>query len=87
MKEIKNSGSISVLYQGAAPFLVTYCTFVSIQFTLYEETMKYYKEKVYKNDKELFEQNKFVPNLIGSFVGGAVGSGVTNALDVITINK
>lgn len=47
-KEIKE-GSVAALYKGSLPFLVTYCLFVSVQFTIYETLMKlfktYYKEE------------------------------------------
>ena len=41
-KEI-SEGSILSLYRGSFPFLVTYCFFVSIQFTIYEFIIKHYK--------------------------------------------
>ena len=41
-KEI-NEGSVFSLYKGSFPFLVTYCLFVSVQFTIYETLMKFFK--------------------------------------------
>ena len=37
-KEIRNNGFMS-LYTGASPFLLTYTTFISLQFTIYEFMM------------------------------------------------
>lgn len=36
---------------------------------------------------EKFQENEFKNNLIASTLGGAIGSGLTNCLDVITVNK
>jgi len=36
---------------------------------------------------ENFKDHEFYSNMKASLIGGAVGSGVTNCLDVITINK
>ena len=42
-KEIKNNGFLS-LYTGSFPFLITYVTFISLQFTIYEAVMDKYKK-------------------------------------------
>ena len=42
-KEI-SEGSIFSLYRGSLPFLITYCMSVSVQFTIYESLMKYFKQ-------------------------------------------
>jgi hypothetical protein len=42
--EITANG-ISSLYQGAFPFLVTYVSFVAIQFSIYEGYMNHFKKK------------------------------------------
>jgi hypothetical protein len=86
-KEISDAKSIMPLYRGALPFLMTYCIFISIQFTIYEYIMRHFKEVVYRGDSKKFEDNKFNVNLFAACLAGAVGSGVTNSLDVITINK
>ena len=44
-KEIKSNG-VTSLYQGAFPFLVTYVTFIALQFTIYEECMHHFKKKL-----------------------------------------
>ena len=81
-KEIKN-GSILSLYQGSLPFLVTYCLCVSLQFTIYEYIMEFYRKKL----GEGFKDKEFWINNFASAAGGAIGSGLTNAFDVVTINK
>ena len=82
MKEIKE-GSVLALYRGATPFLVTYCLCVSIQFTIFESMMAHFKRR-YGTD---FEKKEVTLNMTAAFLGGAVGSGLTNAFDVLTINK
>lgn len=52
-KEIMNNGILS-LYTGAFPFLLTYASFVCIQFTLYEYIMGHYKKKL--GEKEFKEK-------------------------------
>jgi hypothetical protein len=71
------------LYKGSLPFLITHCLFVSFQFTIYEYILKAYK-RVYGED---YEKKEFQANVVASFMGGAIGSAVTNSLDVLTINK
>ena len=46
--------------------------------------MKFYKTKY---SPEEYEQKEFQANLYASFLGGAVGSALTNCFDVLTINK
>ena len=82
-KEIKE-GSIFALYRGSLPFLVTYCLFVSVQFTIYEYTMAFFK-KYYGSEQ--FKQKEFHINMWAAFLGGAIGSAITNSFDVLTINK
>jgi hypothetical protein len=61
--------------------LVCYCLTVSLQFTIYEYLMKMAKVK-YGED---YDKHQFNVNLFASFMAGAIGSGVTNGLDVLTI--
>ena len=56
---------------------------VSLQFTIYEYIMKMSKIKYGEN----FKEHEFRVNMLASFLGGAIGSGLTNCFDVITINK
>ena len=83
-KEIKE-GSIQALYRGSLPFLVTYCLCVSVQFTIYEYMMKFFK--TYYSGEGEFQKREFRINMLAAFLGGAIGSGITNAFDVLTINK
>lgn len=44
--------------------------------------------KLYKTiHGENYEKKEFEANVVASFMGGAIGSAVTNSLDVLTINK
>ncbi len=45
--------------------------------------MNFYKVKYGEN----FKEKELQVNMLASFLGGAIGSGLTNGLDVITINK
>lgn len=81
-KEI-SQGSIFSLYRGSLPFLVTHCLFVSFQFTIYEYVIKLYKT-MYGDE---YAAKEIHANMMASFLGGAIGSAVTNGLDVLTINK
>lgn len=45
--------------------------------------MKFYKLKHGEN----FAEKEFKVNMLASFLGGAIGSALTNAFDVVTINK
>lgn len=54
-----------------------------MQFTIYERIVKAYKARY----GESYAEKEFQANMVASFMGGAVGSAVTNGLDVLTINK
>jgi len=82
-KEIREN-SVFGLYRGALPFLVTYCITVSIQFTIYEYAMLYYKNKY---TPEEFELKEVYCNMIASTWAGAIASAMTNCLEVVTVNK
>lgn len=46
--------------------------------------------KIFKNryeDQEELAKHEFKWNFLASFLGGAIGSGLTNGLDVLTINR
>ena len=82
-KEIKNNGFFS-LYQGAFPFLLTYVTFVSLQFTIYESMMSGFKRKF---GKESVNENKILYTLPCGLIAGCLAAAVTNPLECITVNK
>jgi hypothetical protein len=84
-KEI-TEGSIFSLYRGALPFVVTYCMSVSIEFTIYESVMKYFKLKYSKEEGE-FEKKELQINMLAGFLTGKISSGLTNSFDRVTINK
>ena len=44
-KTIRNTGFRS-LYVGSVPQMVTYCSFVAIQYTIYEKLMDYFKSTI-----------------------------------------
>ena len=81
-KEIKQ-GSILSLYRGSLPFLTTYTLCVSLQFTIYEKIIAHYKEKY----AEHYHTKEKEANIIASLLAGAISSGLTNSLEVLTINK
>ena len=54
-----------------------------MQFSIYEKIINIYK----KLHGENYESKEFEANIVASFMGGAIGSAVTNSLDVLTINK
>ena len=83
-KEIKTNG-VGALYQGALPFLATYCAFVSLQFTIYEKTIEYYKKK-YGTGKE-WEEREFYLNMKAGLLAGASAAAVTNGLEAVTVAK
>jgi len=56
---------------------------VSLQFTIYEYIIKFFKNH-YKDD---YSSKEIQSNIVASFLGGAIGSGLTNAFEVLTINK
>ena len=43
--EIKTNG-VRSLYIGISPFLVTYCSFVALQFSIYEKILDYKKKQL-----------------------------------------
>ena len=49
--------------------------------------MNYYKETKYKGDLEKYHKNKAYISVWASLLAGSIGSAITNAFDVITINK
>ena len=69
---------------GSLPFLVTYTTFLSSQFTIYEYLMRHFKIKYGSNT---FKQREMQLNVASSFVAGAVAAAITNPLECITVNK
>ncbi len=81
-KEVKENGVLS-LYRGGAPFLIMFATTISLQFTVYESYIKYVKEKYMES-----WMNREVLHIINaSFLAGAIGSGVTNWLEVLVVTK
>jgi hypothetical protein len=84
-KEI-TEGIIFSLYRGGLPFVVTYCMCVSIQFTIYESVMKYFKLKYSKEEGEL-EKKELQINMLAGFLAGAISSGLTNSFEMVIINK
>uniref|UniRef100_A0A7S3CRB4 Mitochondrial carrier protein n=1 Tax=Strombidium rassoulzadegani TaxID=1082188 RepID=A0A7S3CRB4_9SPIT len=82
-KEIRNNGVLS-LYQGALPFLLTYSTFVGLQFTIYERMTKYYKS-LYSEQE--FKDREMSVNFKCGLVAGSIAAGITNPLECLTVNK
>lgn len=84
-KEIREGG-ITALYRGSVPFLATYCMFVSTQFTIYEYMMAHFKSG-YVGQEEEYKKKETQYNIMSGFLAGAIGAGITNSFDVVTINK
>ena len=82
-KEIKTNG-VGSLYQGATPFLITYCAFISLQFTIYESMMSHFKRSM---TKEKFADQELSVNCLSGFVAGVVAAAATNALEAVTVAK
>ena len=82
-KEIRTNGFLG-LYQGAFPFLVTYCSYIAIQFTIYERFMKIWRHKL---GEEKFKQKEMQINFAGGLIAGSIAAGLTNPLECITVNK
>jgi hypothetical protein len=61
---------------------MTYTCMVSIQFMVYESSMKEFKRK-FAN----FEQKELYYNFFASFMAGFFASGLTNSLEVLTVKK
>ena len=79
-----NTNGITSLYQGAFPFLVTYISFICIQFSIYEGYMNHFKQK---HGEEKFMEKEMFYNFWGSLVAGVVAAAVTNPLECITVNN
>ena len=82
-KEITKNGPRS-LYEGAAPFLVTYTSFIALQFSIYERILKGFKDH-YGKDK--FLQSEFSINCFAGGMAGGLASAVTNPLESITVAR
>ena len=82
-KEAKTNG-VKSLYQGALPFLGTYCAFVALQFTIYEKMVTYFKHSL---DAETYARREIPVTCFSGFCGGVIGAAMTNALEAITVAK
>ena len=67
-KEISKNGVLS-LYRGALPFLATYTCTVSIQFTVYELLIAFFKQRDIK-----FSQRELAYIVLASFAAGGISS-------------
>jgi len=72
------------LYEGAMPFLATYCIAFGLQFTIYEKTMDFFKAYY---DAENFKKRELPINTFAGFLGGVIGAGMTNAFECVTVAK
>lgn len=81
-KEIKENGLFS-LYKGGTPFLIMFATTISLQFTVYESYIKYIKDR----HMESWVKRELSHIVLASFLAGAIGSGVTNGLEVLVVTK
>ena len=78
-----NQNGISGLYKGSFPFFITYTSFVTIQFPLYENFMHYFKKK---QSKEEYQRNETKLSILASCIAGGVAAALTNPFECITVN-
>jgi len=69
-KEIKKNG-LPALYNGVGPFLLTYCSFVALQFTIYEKIISYFKRTL---DEKTYQERELPITCMSGFLGGVIGS-------------
>lgn len=81
-KEITENG-IRSLYKGSSPFLLMYSTMISVQFMVYESYIKFIKDRSVDN----FYKNELLHIVTASFLSGAIGSALTNGLEVVVVTK
>jgi hypothetical protein len=64
--------------------MATYCSFVALQFTIYEKTMGYFRRTMTAKE---FHDSEIKVNCLAGFLGGSIGALLTNALESITVAK
>jgi len=64
--------------------MLTWCTYICIEFTIYETLMEYLKNK--HGEKE-FKKREMLYNLLSGVVGGCLAAAITNPLECITVNQ
>jgi hypothetical protein len=63
---------------------LTYCSFTSIQFPIYECTVEAYKKKY---GQEVYQQKELSVNCMAGFLAGAFGGAFTNGFEAVTVAK
>ena len=81
--EIRTNGLPS-LYIGITPFLITYCSFIAMQFSIYEKIIDYKKKQM---GMDAFRENELLINCRAGFVAGSLAAGITNSFESITVAK
>ena len=82
-KEIRNNG-FSSLYIGISPFLMTYCSFIAIQFAIYEKIIDIEKKR---KGMDKYRQDELMVNCYAGFFAGCIAAALTNSLEAITVAK
>ena len=82
-KEIRKNG-VGALYDGVGPYLLTYCTFIALQFSIYERVLKMGRDRL---TKEEYLRREFGINCFAGGLAGGVAAGFTNALEAITVAR
>jgi hypothetical protein len=72
------------LYEGATPFLITYTTFIPLQFTIYESCLKYFKNR---RTAEEFENQEVRINCFAGGIAGGIASALTNSFESVTVAR
>lgn len=91
-KEGNSSWKLSNLYRGFGLFSLTFITFMTLEFSIYETIMMYLAgKKRSKNDHDLLFEHKEDKHpthiLFASAIAGAVGGLLTNPLEFLMVNK
>ena len=82
-QEAKKNG-VRSLYNGALPFLGTYCAFVALQFTIYEKTVSYFKQTL---EEPIYKRREIPITCFAGLMGGVIGAALTNGLEAVTVAK
>jgi hypothetical protein len=61
--------------------LITYCSFVAMQFSIYEKILDYKKKQM---GMEKFRESELKINCFAGFVAGSVAAAITNSFESIT---
>lgn len=64
--------------------MITYCSFVAMQFSIYEKILDHKKKQM---GMEKFRESELKINCFAGFVAGSVAAAITNSFESITVAK